>query len=83
MATAQEQLDAISTALDAAGQSLANISNDEAAQAAQIQKLIDQINAGTGVTADQLQPLVDKSNALAAAMKGVADSIPDVTPPTP
>jgi hypothetical protein len=81
MATVKEQLDSVSASLDAAGTALDNIAADEAAQTKLITDLQAQIAAGAVITAEQLQPLVDKSAAIAAKASAAADSIPD-TPPT-
>lgn len=81
MATVKEQLDQVAASLDKAGTALENIAADEAAQTKLILELQDIIAGGGVITAEQLQPLVDKSKAVADAAQAAADAIPDV--PTP
>lgn len=81
MATVKEQLDAVAASLDKAGTALENIAADEAAQTKLILELQAIISGGGVITAEQLQPLVDKSKAVADAAQAAADAIPDV--PTP
>ncbi len=84
---------AITVSLTDMGASLSNIAADEARQAAQIQELIAQVEAGGIINSADLDKLValrNNASAMAQSVQGVADhakavadSIPEPAPPTP
>ena len=64
----QAKLDEVQTGLDA-------VAADEDALKAQIQALQDRINQGAGVTADQLQEVMDKASAIADRVRAIDVSV--------
>lgn len=70
------KLEDVQAVLDSIPPVLQNIVADEAKQAADIQALKDQIAAGGTITEAQLDPLLERANAIKAAADAIDVSVP-------